>query len=242
MTPFEIVYTAFRPYLPSLHRIAFEEIKNLSIKDFGGNPRILDVGGRKSHITIGVPGMVTISDLPRNTSVQKMLNLGITDEIASATTSRRSNIAGIIYDDMTNSSIEDNSFDINVAIEVLEHVEEDEKFVKEVYRVLKPGGYFYMTTPNGDTKPIPANPDHKRHYKKQQLIDLLSSVFPEVHVKYAIPLSKYRTMGLNSYKITDPVSTLKTMYGNRISYKESMMPEAENMANNTAHLIAVCKK
>ncbi len=43
---------------------------------------------------------------------------------------------------------EDNVFDIVLSDYVLEHVEFPEQFLKEVYRVLKPGGSFFFRTPN----------------------------------------------------------------------------------------------
>lgn len=41
-----------------------------------------------------------------------------------------------------------NSFDAVTATEVIEHLYDTNSFVKEVYRVLKPGGQFIVTTPN----------------------------------------------------------------------------------------------
>lgn len=124
-------------------------------------------------------------DLPRESEIQKALNLGVTDEIVDQTWARRSNVKGILFGDMTCSSLPDNSFDCVVAVEVLEHVEQDDLFVKEVNRVLKPGGLFLMTTPNGDfCKNI--NRDHVRHYQRPQLQSLLSSYFTDVEVEYAI--------------------------------------------------------
>lgn len=43
---------------------------------------------------------------------------------------------------------EDNTFDIIIAIEVSEHVLDHEKFFSETNRILKPGGRFYVSTPN----------------------------------------------------------------------------------------------
>jgi SAM-dependent methyltransferase len=43
---------------------------------------------------------------------------------------------------------EENCFDIVFSDYVLEHVEFPEPFLKEVYRVLKPGGRFFFRTPN----------------------------------------------------------------------------------------------
>jgi len=42
----------------------------------------------------------------------------------------------------------DNSFDVVVAIEVLEHILDHETFFSEINRILKPGGRFFASTPN----------------------------------------------------------------------------------------------
>lgn len=39
-------------------------------------------------------------------------------------------------------------FDLAVSLEVIEHLIDHELFLKEVYRILKPGGYFIISTPN----------------------------------------------------------------------------------------------
>ncbi len=43
---------------------------------------------------------------------------------------------------------EDASFDLVYSIEVIEHVESHHRFIAEAARVLKPGGWFVLTTPN----------------------------------------------------------------------------------------------
>lgn len=42
----------------------------------------------------------------------------------------------------------DNSFDVVITHHVIEHVSNTDRFVTEIYRVLKPGGYTGITTPN----------------------------------------------------------------------------------------------
>ena len=42
----------------------------------------------------------------------------------------------------------DNHFDIVVSSEVIEHTPEPEKAIKEIFRVLKPGGIMVLSTPN----------------------------------------------------------------------------------------------
>jgi SAM-dependent methyltransferase len=51
-------------------------------------------------------------------------------------------------DDALDLSFEDESFDCVIALEVIEHIEPDDKFVSEGLRVLRPGGRFIFTTPN----------------------------------------------------------------------------------------------
>lgn len=43
---------------------------------------------------------------------------------------------------------EDNSFDVAIAIEVMEHIYDHENFFREVNRILKPGGQLFISTPN----------------------------------------------------------------------------------------------
>ena len=43
---------------------------------------------------------------------------------------------------------DDNSIDFVVTFQVIEHIKDDEKFVQEIHRVLKPGGKLILTTPN----------------------------------------------------------------------------------------------
>ena len=46
----------------------------------------------------------------------------------------------------------DGQFDCIVSIDVLEHLADDQPFLKELGRVLRPGGQAIMTVPNGDPK------------------------------------------------------------------------------------------
>lgn len=239
MTPFEWTYHMARPFLGSLNYLVHRRLKRL-VKAMPQKPNLLDVGGRKSPITISVPAKVTISDLPRESDIQKDLNLGITDAIMAQTLKRRSNITGIEYDDMTQSTFEDHRFDAIVSIEVLEHVEEDDAFVANVSRVLKPGGFFLMTTPNGDFVEN-NNPDHKRHYLRQQLHDLLAKHFDEVQVDYAIWTSKWRTRSLHPWKIRKPIRTVLSMMGSFINIFESSKASLKTTPHGTRNLVAIAR-
>jgi SAM-dependent methyltransferase len=150
-----------------------------------GPLRILDVGGRRSQYTIGLRSRVIISDIPRQSELQERLDLGATEAIRRQVIASRTNVYDYVIDDMTDTRLPARSFDVVVAVEVLEHVEADEAFVANVARVLRPGGRFLMTTPNGDFLTRPYH-DHKRHYRTEQLRELLGRHFPLVNIRYAV--------------------------------------------------------
>jgi SAM-dependent methyltransferase len=237
---FEYAYLALEPFTLPLHKVVRRRLR-ASAGSLGRPAEILDVGGRKSHYTIGIPGHVTITDMPRETDVQWRLHLGITRQIVETTYARRSNVRAILYDDMTRSALPDGSFDCVVAVEVLEHVEQDDAFVRQVHRVLRPGGVFLMTTPNGDYVPN-TNPDHKRHYTREQLRSLLASRFGAAEVEYAVRGGTFRTLGLRSWSVRRPWQTALGMASNVINTVQSSPASLRQQARGTHHLVAEARR
>lgn len=68
---------------------------------------------------------------------------------------------------------EDEVFDCVVSFQVIEHIKRDKLFVKEVMRVLRPGGKFIVSTPNR-LMSLTRNPWHVREYSADELRQLLS--------------------------------------------------------------------
>lgn len=77
------------------------------------------------------------------------------------------------------NGIPDNEYDCVVSFQVIEHITKDEAFVKEIHRVLKPGGLFLCTTPNIKMS-LARNPWHIREYTVKQLDELLLKCFSSV--------------------------------------------------------------
>lgn len=77
---------------------------------------------------------------------------------------------------------EDNTFDFVVTFQVIEHIENDNLYVQEIYRVLKPGGKLIVTTPNKKMS-ITRNPWHVREYTLVELEALLLNSFQAVDKK-----------------------------------------------------------
>jgi SAM-dependent methyltransferase len=101
----------------------------------------------------------------------------------------------------------DNMFDVIVSIEVMEHVEQLDSYLRDIQRLLKPGGRFVWTTPCGNSFSIehiyaaitgkiePTNegyrrwkwedPAHLRRLKSRELNDLLQkNGFSDVQFRF----------------------------------------------------------
>ena len=89
--------------------------------------------------------------------------------------------------DATNITFEDNRFDIVIAKEVIEHLPNPSACIKEVFRSLKPGGQFALTSPNRDSLHLRVNRmlgyqdfkcsfDHVKEFTFQEAIDMLIEV------------------------------------------------------------------
>lgn len=203
-------------------------------------PSVLDVGGRKSPYTINVSADITLLDVPQESGTREALNLGFTNDILTTIQNKRSNIKDVVIEDMTASTLPDTTYDAVVCIEVIEHVEADAIFVKNIAKVIKKGGWAYFTTPNGDyikNEGPNKNPDHVRHYKRDELQTLLEKYFDSVDVHYAVKTGSYRVQGLKSYSLRKPVRTLKSISSNIINRFQSR--GVENTSQETAHLIAI---
>ncbi|WP_424962317.1 class I SAM-dependent methyltransferase [Ekhidna sp.] len=77
---------------------------------------------------------------------------------------------------------EDNSFDTIITFQVIEHVKDDEGFIKEIHRVLTPGGRALITTPNIKMT-LSRNPWHEREYTGDELTALCKKYFEKVEMK-----------------------------------------------------------
>jgi len=80
------------------------------------------------------------------------------------------------------SGLPDNTFDFVVSFQVIEHIEDDLLYLKEIHRVLKPGGKALITTPNRSMS-LTRNPWHIREYLPKELAQLAAKVFSKVEMK-----------------------------------------------------------
>ncbi|OGL47190.1 MAG: hypothetical protein A2W05_04510 [Candidatus Schekmanbacteria bacterium RBG_16_38_10] len=80
--------------------------------------------------------------------------------------------------DALNIPFKDKAFDALVSFETIEHVYDGNRFLSEVYRVLKPGGIFICSTPNIQYTTHP--PYHIREYLPDEFYGLVEQRFSQV--------------------------------------------------------------
>lgn len=76
----------------------------------------------------------------------------------------------------------DETFDTIVNFQVIEHIKDDELFLKEIARMLRPGGTAIVTTPNIKMT-LSRNPWHTREYTGDELKNLAKKYFSDVEMK-----------------------------------------------------------
>lgn len=80
----------------------------------------------------------------------------------------------------------DNTFEVVVSLEVIEHIKDQRKYLSEMCRVLKPGCLYIGSTP--DKRPIRPrqgliiNPNHLKELTLEEYRQLLSSYFTQVNI------------------------------------------------------------
>ncbi|WP_430409048.1 class I SAM-dependent methyltransferase [Kordia sp.] len=74
------------------------------------------------------------------------------------------------------TQLKDNSFDVIVSFQVIEHIKDATLYLEEIRRVLKPSGKAYISTPNA-LKTIARNPWHYKEYTFENLSNLFEKTF-----------------------------------------------------------------
>jgi SAM-dependent methyltransferase len=75
--------------------------------------------------------------------------------------------------------LRENTYDVVISFQVIEHIGDDALFLEEISRVLKPGGIALITTPNRP-KSLTRNPWHVREYTAAELTNLATPYFSSI--------------------------------------------------------------
>lgn len=145
------------------------------VKDWIKEDDILDIGSGDGLITYLIKG-VGIDD--NDIAVKLAREHGVKVSFGSA------------YD----IPYEDNSFEAVFMGDVLEHLETPDLAIKEVKRVLKKGGRFYVTTPPAREDRILQDIYHYREYTKNELVNYLKDfkLLEPIKTEYGRMFAKFQ--------------------------------------------------
>lgn len=142
--------------------------------------------------------------------------------------------------------LEDDTFDVVVSFQVIEHIQDDALFLEEIHRVLKPGGKAIISTPNRDWS-LTRNPWHTREYTAQEFTDLTQKYFSQVqsygitgnervqdyYEKNKKSVAKYKKLDVFNLEYKLPASVLRIPYDilNRIN-RERLKSSNEKLVSD----------
>ncbi|MCX6315871.1 MAG: class I SAM-dependent methyltransferase [Bacteroidetes bacterium] len=95
-------------------------------------------------------------------------------------------------------NIPSNMFDYIISFQVIEHIKDDDLFLREANRVLKKGGKLLLSTPNRPAS-FTRNPFHVREYIAQELLTKATNHFSSASVLGLNPSQKLKEY-LNEHK------------------------------------------
>jgi SAM-dependent methyltransferase len=109
------------------------------------------------------------------------------DPTTAAHVARRYSGTGVARANLVALPVRDGSVDAVVSLQVIEHLWEQERFLRECSRVLRPGGTLMLSTPNRLTfspgRDTPLNPFHTRELSAAELAGLVRDAgFADVEV------------------------------------------------------------
>lgn len=159
----------------------------------------------------------------------------------------------------------DNSFDVVVSLEVIEHLEDQDKLLSEVRRVLKDDGVTIISTPNKEIIKIdgtPPNPSHIKELSLKEFKKILNKYFKRIELYGQIGGKEITGLGreihyfirmidlfgmrkLFSRTLKDDIS-IKIAKATRKKDKDAATADdfiiSKNILRRARNIIAVCKK
>lgn len=131
-----------------------------------------------------------------------------------------------ILGDASKIPLQTNQVDVVVSFETIEHIPNYKEFIKEVKRVLKPGGFLIVSTPNDDEYPED-NEFHVHEFTLEEFKDLMRKEFN--HQEYYYQASWFYTGVFDEKKFTGEWES------NIATHKVSKISK-----NKAPYFIAIC--
>jgi ubiquinone/menaquinone biosynthesis C-methylase UbiE len=149
----------------------------------------------------------------------------------------------------------DETIDIFISLETVEHIKNDEAFIKEIARLLKPGGLLICSTPNreitnpgSDLKAQPLNPFHVREYSRAEFYALPTTHFSSITFYGQNPKSEFLVnLGTKMSKLIRARATARIVQAFKlfrfISYnRNNSLVVPVDSGWDYEYLVALCRK
>lgn len=178
--------------------------------------------------------------------------LGVDIDEASLSNARKTYAHDVIeyaYGDVNKLDLENESFDVVVSFETIEHIKDGSVWIKESSRLLKDDGIFIVSTPNRSiANPAaffmeqPRNPYHKYEYTTTELVGELLKEYDILELYGQTFTPDYTAFQNTVVRQARNLSTTYTPYHNPTikGYELVALGEVKDM--NPLYVVAVCRK
>jgi SAM-dependent methyltransferase len=126
-------------------------------------------------------GMAYGSALLREAGAASVVGIDIATSVLDAVRDDMPDGVELCAGDVTSLDLPDDSFDVVVCFELIEHVEQQDRAVAELRRVLTADGLLIISSPNRKAY-VPGNPYHVHEYEPEELRAALSERFAHVRL------------------------------------------------------------
>jgi SAM-dependent methyltransferase len=111
----------------------------------------------------------------------RLVGVDIAEDAVARARSEVGDSTEVVQGDVRDLPFEDDSFDVVVCFEVIEHIEGQDEALVELRRVLRPGGLLLISSPNRGVY-TPGNPHHVHEFKPEELERALKAHFRHVEL------------------------------------------------------------
>jgi 2-polyprenyl-3-methyl-5-hydroxy-6-metoxy-1,4-benzoquinol methylase len=143
------------------------------VRSLAAGRRVLDAGC----------GVAYGSQILHDAAASEVVGVDRSPEIVDAARSRVSASIRLECADLRDLPLPGGRFDLIVCFEVIEHVEDPEPVLRELKRVLAPGGVLAVSTPNPEVV-MPGNPHHHHEMTPAELRAALAPHFAHVRLTH----------------------------------------------------------
>lgn len=150
--------------------------------------KVLDEGGKKIVGDIGAGFGIFLEELKKIMPDNGYIAIEPSEEMAAICERKKLDVRCMPLEEMDETK---DKFDLLSAFELAEHLFDPSAFLKKAHSLLKPGGYFFMTTLNG------------RGFDISLLWDRSKSILPPCHLNFFNPESMRILLKAVGFEITE---------------------------------------